>query len=155
MKYKVTLAATALLIIVSPAFYVIFHDSQQGLKIYPDGLYVGLTADGNVTNTKVLIDKVKSFTNFIIINNPDVIRDRASVDEVCNYAKSSGLNFFVHHKHPLFGNIIMILLIGLRKLKANMVIAFWEFICLMNQVEINLIKETLGNLMNSQCLRLI
>jgi hypothetical protein len=102
INYKVVLTVTALLIIVSPIFPVVFLSAQQNQETYPEGLYVGLTADGNVSATKVLIDKVKSFTNFIIINNPDLLRDKVSIDEVCYYAKNAGLSFFVHLKHPAF-----------------------------------------------------
>lgn len=102
MKSKLVLSVSALIILISPILPVFIINSSSNRELYPDGLFVGVTADGNVTRTKLLIDKVKSFTNFIIINNPDLMRDKNSVEEVCDYAKNSGLNFFVHHKHPSF-----------------------------------------------------
>ena len=102
MSYKLILATIALLIIVSPILTIIFLNAQQNQETYPQGLYIGVTADGNTTATKTLIDKVESFTNFLIINNPEVIRDQNSLEEVCDYAKKSRLSFFVHMKHPSF-----------------------------------------------------
>ena len=99
---KIVLATIALVIIASPIFPIVSLNSKYASSLYPDGLYVGLTADGNLTSTKILIDEVKSFTNFIIINNPDLLRDKNSIDEVCGYAKNADLNFFVHFKHPAF-----------------------------------------------------
>lgn len=100
MKYKTFLGVCALLILLSPILPIVFLSSQKSEEIYPEGLYVGLTADGGLDATKLLIDKIKSFTNFIIINNPDLLRDEASLNEVCDYAKDAGLSFFVHLKHP-------------------------------------------------------
>ena len=102
MSYKLILATIALLIIISPILTIIFLNAQQNQETYTQGLYIGVTADGNTTATKTLIDKVESFTNFLIINNPEVIRDQKSLEEVCDYAKKSRLNFFVHMKHPSF-----------------------------------------------------
>ena len=86
MKSKLVLSLSALIILISPIFPVFIINSLPNRELYSDGLFVGITADGNVTRTKSLIDKVKSFTNFIIINNPDLMRDKNSVEEVCDYA---------------------------------------------------------------------
>lgn len=102
MNHKVVLTTAALLIIVSPILPLVFLNAQQNPETYPEGLFVGVTADGNVTATKTLIDKVASFTNFLIINNPNLIKDKSSLEEICDYAKNSGLSFFVHMKHPSF-----------------------------------------------------
>lgn len=102
MKHKILLVAlVALLISVVPLsmFYDRFSKSEGS---YPSDLYVGVTADGNVTATKTLIDKVKGFTNLLIINNPDVIKNRASLNEVCDYAQEAGQFFFVSMAHPAF-----------------------------------------------------
>jgi hypothetical protein len=63
---------------------------------------LGVTADGNVTATKKLIDRVKGLTNLVIINNPDVIRNVTSLNEVCHYAKGAGQSFFVFMAHPSY-----------------------------------------------------
>jgi hypothetical protein len=102
LKHKILLVAlVALLISVVPLsiFYAQFSKSEGS---YPSDLYVGLTADGNLTATKALIDEVKGFTNLLIINNPDVIRNRTSLNEVCDYAQKADQFFFVSMAHPAF-----------------------------------------------------
>lgn len=100
MRYKIFLEVSALLILISPILPIAFLNSQKSEEIYPEGFYVGLTADGDLVATKFLIDKIKTFVNFIIINNPDLLRHETSINEICDYAKDAGLNFFVHLKHP-------------------------------------------------------
>jgi hypothetical protein len=68
----------------------------------PENFFLGVTADGNVTATKKLIDRVEGLTNLLIINNPDVVRNVTSLNEVCNYAKGAGQSFFVFMAHPSF-----------------------------------------------------
>lgn len=70
--------------------------------LYPSDLFIGVTADGNVTATKTLIDRVKGITNLLIINNPDVIRNETSLNEVCHYAYEAGQSFFVFMAHPTY-----------------------------------------------------
>jgi hypothetical protein len=69
---------------------------------FPSDVYVGVTADGNVTTTLTLIDKTKDFTNLLIINNPNVVRNKSSLTEVCNNAQQAGQSFFVFMAHPGF-----------------------------------------------------
>jgi hypothetical protein len=69
MNYKLVLTLTALLIIISPILPIVFLSTKQNPGTYPKGFFVELTADGNVTATKTLIDKVATFTNFLIISN--------------------------------------------------------------------------------------
>jgi hypothetical protein len=68
----------------------------------PVDFFLGVTADGNVTATKKLIDRVEGLTNLVIINNPDVIRNVTSLNEVCHYAKEAGQSFFVFMAHPTY-----------------------------------------------------
>ncbi len=65
-------------------------------------LYVGITADGNVTTTKKLIDRVKDFANMLIIVQPEIVKNISSLTEVCNYANEAGMAFFVHMGHPSY-----------------------------------------------------
>ncbi len=71
---------------------------------YPEDLYVGITADGNVTTTIRLIDKVKDFTNLLVILNPEIVKNKTTITEVCDHAHESGLSFFVHMSHPSYWN---------------------------------------------------
>ena len=71
---------------------------------YSEDLYVGITADGNVTTTIRLIDNVKDFTNLLIILNPEIVKNKTTITEVCDHAHESDLSFFVHMSHPSYWN---------------------------------------------------
>jgi hypothetical protein len=62
--------------------------------------YFGVTASGNVTQTKILIDKVKDFTNLIVFTNLEFTKNQTSLIEMADYAASKGLNFLVHITYP-------------------------------------------------------
>jgi hypothetical protein len=71
---------------------------------YPGSTLVGVTANGDAVQTKTLINKVKDLTNLVVINNPEVIRNKTTLLEVCDYAKDAGLSFFVYMVHPTIWN---------------------------------------------------
>ena len=102
MKNEILVLALATLLISVVPLSMVYFENSKTESSYPRDFYVGVTADGNVTATKSLIDKVKGFTNLLIFNNPDVIRNEASLNEVCNYAQEAGLSFFVSMAHPAF-----------------------------------------------------
>ena len=102
MKNEILVLALATLLISVVPLSMVYFENSKTEGSYPSDFYVGVTADGNVTATKSLIDKVKGFTNLLIFNNPDVIRNEASLNEVCNYAQEAGLSFFVSMAHPAF-----------------------------------------------------
>ena len=56
------------------------------------GVSFGLeTAD----EAKLLIDKVKDYTNLFLVNSWDISTNETALDEVCDYAAESGLSFMV------------------------------------------------------------
>ena len=83
-------------LIVPIAFLTLGSNS----KSFPDGFYLGVTAGGDVADTKRLIDKTKDFTNLLIITNPDVTRNRTRLEETMNYACNAGLSVFVYMVYP-------------------------------------------------------
>jgi hypothetical protein len=102
LKRKILLSTLILLIITSFLILAALIEFTKTQNSSPEVVYVGVTADGNVTAAKTLIDKTKDFINLLIINNPNVIKDKTSLKEVCDYARRAGLSFFVHMKHPAF-----------------------------------------------------
>ena len=65
-------------------------------------VYVGATYCGDsIAEGKLLIDKVKGYTNLFVLQSGSLQRDFKSVDELGDYAISSGLYFL-----PYFGNYI-------------------------------------------------
>ena len=82
------------------SFLFVFNEKKD----YPGSTFVGVTANGDVAQTKTLIDKVKDLSNLVVINNPEVIRNKTSLLEVCDYASNAGLSFFVFMVHPTVWN---------------------------------------------------
>ena len=101
-RRKIILILVVLLLIASFFTSWKVYESRISESQYPKDLYVGVTADGNLTSTKKLIDKIKDFSNLIIILNPEIMKDKNSIIEVCDYAYHAGLSFFVHMSHPSY-----------------------------------------------------
>ncbi|MCW4018601.1 MAG: hypothetical protein NWF00_08005 [Candidatus Bathyarchaeota archaeon] len=66
----------------------------------PEDFFLGVTADGNVTETKLLIDKVKDYTNMIAFTNLAVTENLTRLEEVTDYAYGNGLSFLVFTVYP-------------------------------------------------------
>ena len=60
-------------------------------------IYVGVAFQGNtVAEAKLLIDRVKDYTNLFVLGATPVSRDEAATNEVCEYAIANGLNLMVN-----------------------------------------------------------
>jgi hypothetical protein len=60
-------------------------------------VYFGVTFGLNTTSqAKLLIDKVKSYTNLFVIDSWNITTNETVLNEVCDYAVSSGLNIIVY-----------------------------------------------------------
>ena len=56
----------------------------------------GVSFGGKTANeAKLLIDKVKGYTNFFLVNSWDLSSNETALDEVCDYTAEAGLNFMV------------------------------------------------------------
>lgn len=79
------------------AVYVSYSNENQA-KADPNA-YVGIAFCGNTTQeAKVLIDRVKSYTNLFILDsgrNP-ISENQSSVEEICDYAVSQGLSVIIN-----------------------------------------------------------
>ena len=62
-----------------------------------DDLFVGVTYSGDsVSDAKILIDRVKSFTNLLVVQSGPASRNQTLLNEICNYAFDAGLSFIVY-----------------------------------------------------------
>jgi hypothetical protein len=98
---KRVLAVSAILIITAllAVLFIGYYSLQTTEN--PD-IYVGITYCGNsVAEGKLLIDKVKHYTNLFVLQSGQLQRNLESVDELGDYAVSSGLYFL-----PYFGTYI-------------------------------------------------
>lgn len=76
------------------SIYVMYY--SQGSSNNQD-FYFGTSFGGNTTaEAKLLIDKVKNYTNYFLINSYDVSNNETVLNEICNYAAESDLYFTVY-----------------------------------------------------------
>ena len=59
-------------------------------------MFFGVSFGGNTANeAKLLIDKVKGYSNFFLVNSWDLSTNETALNEVCDYAAKADLNFIV------------------------------------------------------------
>jgi len=96
------LAASAILIVVLlviSVFTVLSIEWGNREVAEKQGIFVGVTYCGDsVAGGKLLIDKVKHYTNLFVLQSASLQRDFESVDELGDYAVKSGMYFL-----PYFG----------------------------------------------------
>jgi hypothetical protein len=97
MKKRTLAAVAAIIIIVLVAVLLVENNFLNTTEV--KGTYVGVAYCGNsVEEGKALIDKVKTYTNLFVLQSSLLQRDYNSVNELGDYAVSSGLYFL-----PYFG----------------------------------------------------
>ena len=76
----------------------IFSFQQQGAQEQGlDEFYFGVSFGGQtVEEAKVLVDRVKDYTNVFLINSYDLSVNESALSEVCDYVVQSGLKFTVY-----------------------------------------------------------
>jgi hypothetical protein len=93
--YAATIAFIVIITVLSAALLVNKFDASGK----PADAYVGVAYCGNsVADGKMLIDKVKDYTNLFVLQSGLLQRDFKSVDELGDYAVSAGMFFL-----PYFG----------------------------------------------------
>ena len=98
MKRVVAASAILIIAIVLVTVLLVNQVSFESTQT----VYVGVTYCGDsVAEGKLLIDKVKHYTNLFVLQSGSLQRDLPSVDELGNYAVSAGLYFL-----PYFGYYI-------------------------------------------------
>jgi hypothetical protein len=96
-KYLVPLLL-AVLLVSSASTAVVIYAFNNDSKSAPD-VNVGVAFCGNTTaEAKLLIDRVKSYTNLFILNaagNP-ISRNQTTIEEICDYAVAQGLQVIIN-----------------------------------------------------------
>ena len=94
---KLLFVLTLIVIIVSPLFLVIWSHSNNGQSSEPE-FFVGVEYaidNYSVEGCKKLVDRVKNFTNFFVIDTVGITYDIYKLNETCNYIYDSGMYFMV------------------------------------------------------------
>ena len=93
---KIALPLLVILIISAvglPSTYVSY--TVWGSNAKPE-FFFGVSYGGNTTaEAKVLIDKVKGYTNYFLINNWNIATNETALNEICTYAADANLRFMV------------------------------------------------------------
>jgi len=78
--------------IISPLFYWKYSNAEEKNEDNFSGVsFGGKTAD----EAKLLIDRVKKYTNFFLVNSWDITINETALNEVCDYAADANLSFMV------------------------------------------------------------
>ena len=62
-----------------------------------EDFFFGVTFGGNTTaEAKLLIDRVKEYTNLFVVDNWDVAMNETVLTDICDYASEADLNIIVY-----------------------------------------------------------
>jgi hypothetical protein len=94
-KLKWLLLSIILLIsILAPVIY--FSNDPENEETHPVKPYFGISFCGNTAaEAKLLIDKTKDYTNLFVLQSGPISKNETAINEVCDYAVKSGLDFIV------------------------------------------------------------
>jgi len=96
MTYKFPVAILLIMVVVLPSFYS-YPTNGRMVTSAKDAPYFGVTFGGNTTSeAKLLIDRVKRYTNLFVIDNWDVAMNETALTEICQYAYDANLYFMVY-----------------------------------------------------------
>ena len=97
MRKGLVIAAAIIVAIVLSASFLVANNNQFLNESSSKPVYVGVTYCGdNFTEAKLLIDRVKSYTNLFVIQSGPLQKNLAQLNEICSYAVDSGLHIIVY-----------------------------------------------------------
>ena len=92
------LLALLLVILITVALFILVNPLNQA----PSGnggtsVYFGVTFSSNTTaEAELLIDKVKSYTNLLVVDSGPVSKNETLMNGICDYATNANLNIIVY-----------------------------------------------------------
>jgi hypothetical protein len=100
IQRKVVVLTAVLLLVLVVAFFVLALPNPvdpSDADINKEPFYFGVCYCGDtVEDAKLLIDRVKNFTNLLVIGSGSLQNTPAKLGEICDYAVSSGLKLIVY-----------------------------------------------------------
>jgi hypothetical protein len=92
---KKTFIVFLLVFVISGLFSILYLFSTNIHRI-PEDFYVGVAFCGNTTQeAKLLIDRIKDYTNLFVLQSGPISKNKTAINEVCSYAVEADLDFIV------------------------------------------------------------
>ena len=102
MKRKNLLISVALIAIILVSAFV-GYQTLNVKTLAPQNeandppFYVGVEFGyGNASDCKLLVDKVKNYTNLLVISSTNITQNEALLNDTCNYAFNAGLHLAIY-----------------------------------------------------------
>ncbi len=81
---------------ILPVIYL-YHPIKNENEASSENFFFGVMYGSNSTrDAKLLIDKVKDYTNLFIVGSWDITTNETALNEVCDYAVNAGMSFMVY-----------------------------------------------------------
>ncbi|MCL2359868.1 hypothetical protein [Candidatus Bathycorpusculum sp.] len=106
MKRSVIVSVVTVLsiIILLTAMVTVNNVSTKSNPAQP--FYVGVTYCGdNITDAKLLIDRVKNYTNLFILQSGPLMYNLEATEEICDYAVNAGLSIILSYTRNSIGTL--------------------------------------------------
>ena len=85
------------IILLASLAFILSQQLTRENKEVEDKFYFGVSyGQPTVEDAKILIDKVKNYTNFFLVNSYDLATNETALNEVCDYAAQANLKFVVY-----------------------------------------------------------
>ena len=93
MKNRMYVSVAVLSILVFSTSIILLENCQESFEA---PIFFGVSFGGKTSGeAKLLIDKVKGYTNFFLVNSWDLCINETALNEVCDYAAEADLSFIV------------------------------------------------------------
>ena len=87
----------ALLLVSAVCSPIVYFNYEVKDSPSNEEFFFGVTFGGNTTSeAKLLIDKVKGYTNLFVVDNWDIAMNETALNEICEYAVDANLNIMVY-----------------------------------------------------------